>query len=240
MRSLRGSLFSFCGRPAFWAPALICAPSSSLSLRYSTPFAHRLASSLSLLSSSRTAFLASPTAYVAFQHLNPQPNALLLEYDARFDVLPGKGFIKWDLFDPERLPESLKGTVELAVVDPPYLNEVRPRRPMFYPQRIALLTFLSFRDVLYLQETNQLVAKSLAFLLHPTKARLLLLTSTSVSFDALRSIYGTLPQLGPLREVTSEEAKVKHDGGRIQNPFGMWASWEGGEGFMGPEQEGRE
>lgn len=94
--------------------------------RYSTAFAHRLADSLAHLRSPRLAFLASPTAYVAFQHLHPQSNTLLLEYDARFDVLPGSGFVKWDLFDPDRLPESARGTVELAVVDPPYLNEVRP------------------------------------------------------------------------------------------------------------------
>jgi hypothetical protein len=91
-----------------------------------------------------------------------------------------------------------------------------------------------------MQETNTLVAKSLAFLLNPTSARLLLLTSTSVPFAALRDIYGKLPQLGPLREVTSKEAKVEHDGGRIQNPFGMWASWDGGEAFMSDSQAGRQ
>lgn len=87
-----------------------------------------------------------------------------------------------------------------------------------------------------MQETNALVAKSLAFLLHPTSARLLLLTSTSVPFPALKRTYGALGQLGPLREVVSPLAKVEHDGGRIQNPFGMWASWEGGEAFMGEHE----
>jgi len=52
-------------------------------------------------------------------------NAKLLEYDQRFAVLSPKQYIPFDLDEPDDFPESLRGSVELAVVDPPFLNEVR-------------------------------------------------------------------------------------------------------------------
>lgn len=93
----------------------------------------------------RVAFLCSPTGYVAFQSHPTLPaltRTLLFEYDARFNVLPvvGRtsesraagtgpgvqegGFVKYDLHDPMRFPKELEGTVDVAVVDVPYLNEV--------------------------------------------------------------------------------------------------------------------
>ncbi|CDZ96375.1 Uncharacterized conserved protein [Phaffia rhodozyma] len=195
---------------------------------YSTPFANRLASSLHALCtpSTRVAFLSSPTGYVAFQSQpSPLKRTLLFEYDDRFEILPvvgrtrkerrerkesgrdtqgiGKdegGFVKYDLYEPLKWGEGLRGTVDLAVIDPPYLNE----------------------------KTNGLVAQTLRALLAPN-AKLLILTSTSVSFEILQKCYD-LPQLGRLRRC--EHAKVVHEGGRIQNPFGMWATWEGSENFM--------
>jgi hypothetical protein len=52
---------------------------------------------------------------------------LLLEYDQRFAVaaasLGGGHFIHYDL-EQDNIPDTIKGTVELAIVDPPFLNEV--------------------------------------------------------------------------------------------------------------------
>lgn len=128
--------------------------------RYSTKFAYTLARALRDLcpsTSTRVAFISSPTAYVAFQSLSsssfahPSEVALertvLFEYDDRFAALPvtGRtppsedaepgpveprnaergGFQKYDLYDPENFDERLRGTVDIAVIDPPYLNEVR-------------------------------------------------------------------------------------------------------------------
>jgi hypothetical protein len=125
--------------------------------------------------------------------------------------------------------------VDLAVIDPPYLNEVSyphlytliwiPRAKAKLPLRP--FSFLSFPS----QKTNALVAQTLSLLLNPTSAKLLILTSTSVPFEVLKRVYD-LPMLGPIRRC--EGAEVEHDGGRIQNPFGMYASWEGGEKFMDP------
>jgi hypothetical protein len=103
--------------------------------RYSTPFADHFARSIRSICtpSTRVAFVCSPTCYVAFQGL-PQPlsRTLLFEYDDRFAVLPvttgngeeRRGFIQYDLYEPERIPKDLEGSVDVVVVDPPYLNEV--------------------------------------------------------------------------------------------------------------------
>ena len=68
--------------------------------------------------------MCCPTAFVAFQHMKRLDNAMLLEYDQRFAILSPKQFIPYDLDEPDIFPESLKASVEIAVVDPPFLNEV--------------------------------------------------------------------------------------------------------------------
>jgi hypothetical protein len=94
--------------------------------RYTETFANRLAETLHSLcdSTTKVVFMCCPTAFVAFQHKKRLDNAMLLEYDQRFAVLSPKQFIPYDLDEPDVFPESLKGSVELAVVDPPFLNEV--------------------------------------------------------------------------------------------------------------------
>lgn len=73
---------------------------------------------------SRVAFVCSPTAFVAFQHTNPLKHTKLLEFDRRFSILAGRSFVPYDIDEPENVPETLIGKVDLAVVDPPFLNEV--------------------------------------------------------------------------------------------------------------------
>ena len=48
-----------------------------------------------------------------------------MEYDRRFELVAGRRFIRYDLDEPDAFPEELRGSLEVAVVDPPFLNEVR-------------------------------------------------------------------------------------------------------------------
>ncbi|KAF9206599.1 hypothetical protein BGZ49_002164 [Haplosporangium sp. Z 27] len=70
--------------------------------------------------------ISSPTAYVKLMSMNPPNtnNLFLFEFDTRFDVY-GRQFIHYDYAKPQefRLSEELKGTVDMIVVDPPFLSE---------------------------------------------------------------------------------------------------------------------
>ncbi|GAA6009775.1 hypothetical protein JCM10207_004190 [Rhodosporidiobolus poonsookiae] len=141
--------------------------------------------------STRIAFLSCPTSYVAFQHQNPLKDAWLFEYDSRFRLFAGDKFVHYDLEEPEKYPDELRGTVDIAIADPPFLNEV----------------------------TNQYFATTLRSLLKPG-GKLLLLTSTSV--EARPRVYNS-PPIGPLHETSFV---VEHAGGRLQNDFRTWTSWD--------------
>lgn len=99
-----------------------------ISDRYTTPFANKLAESIHQIchpdASTSVAFVCCPTAFVASQHLYPRKNTRLLEFDQRFSVLAPKLFVPYDLNEPDNFPDSLKCSVDIAIVDPPYLNEV--------------------------------------------------------------------------------------------------------------------
>ncbi|GAA6009170.1 hypothetical protein JCM11491_005779 [Sporobolomyces phaffii] len=101
--------------------------------------------------STRIAFLCCPTSYVAFQNENPLPDVWLLEYDGRFGLL-GDKFVHYDLEEPDKIPEALWGSVDIAIADPPFLNEI----------------------------TNKHLSAGLKKILKPD-GKLVLLTSTSVS-----------------------------------------------------------
>jgi hypothetical protein len=95
--------------------------------RYSTSFANRLANLIDELEPCPEAsigFISSPTAFVAFQHQHPRPNTRLLEVDKRFAVLAPSQYIPYDLNEPDNFPKGLRQSFDLAVVDPPFLNEV--------------------------------------------------------------------------------------------------------------------
>ncbi|KAG0368499.1 putative N6-adenine methyltransferase-domain-containing protein [Gamsiella multidivaricata] len=70
--------------------------------------------------------ISSPTAYVKLMSMNPPNtnNLFLFEYDTRFDVY-GRQFIHYDYSKPLefRLSEELKGSIDMIVVDPPFLSE---------------------------------------------------------------------------------------------------------------------
>lgn len=98
--------------------------------RYSTPFASLLSTFVySHLPSpaAKVAFICCPTGFVAFQHAYPERREAtrLMEFDRRFALLAGRGFVGYDLDEPQVFPDELKGSVEVAVVDPPFMNEVR-------------------------------------------------------------------------------------------------------------------
>jgi hypothetical protein len=62
----------------------------------------------------KIAFLCSPTAYVAFQHHKHLEGAYCFEYDQRFESAFRQNFVHYDLHQPEKLPESLLGVVDIA------------------------------------------------------------------------------------------------------------------------------
>ncbi|KAJ3723861.1 putative N6-adenine methyltransferase-domain-containing protein [Lentinula raphanica] len=132
---------------------------------YTTPFANHLAICIHSLCdpSTVTAFVCCPTAFVAFQHLHPDDNARLLEFDRRFSVLSPKKFVPYDLNEPDIVPDSLKHAVDIAVVDPPYLNE----------------------------RTNKKLAQTLRQILRPN-GKLIIITSKSVE-SALHETYNEAP-----------------------------------------------
>ncbi|KAH9478288.1 EEF1A lysine methyltransferase 1 [Psilocybe cubensis] len=132
---------------------------------YSESFATNLASRLHALCTPNThiAFLCCPTAFVAFEHMKPLTNSKLLEYDQRFAVLSPKKFVPYDIDDADVFPEAMRGKVDIAVVDPPFLNEV----------------------------TNKKVVQTLKQLLHQ-RSKLIVLTSVSVE-DVLAKLYSEPP-----------------------------------------------
>lgn len=66
------------------------------------------------------------------------------------------------------------------------------------------------------------MVKTLRQILHPTRGKLVLLTSTSIE-PILHRLYDS-PPLGPLRKTDIE---VEH--GRLANDFACWASFDGAE-----------
>ncbi|GAA5942634.1 protein-lysine N-methyltransferase [Sporobolomyces koalae] len=120
---------------------------------YSAAFASQLCKFIYSFAtpSTRIAFLCCPTSYVAFQNQNPLPDVWLLEYDGRFGLL-GSKFVHYDLEEPDKIPATLFNSVDIAIADPPFLNEI----------------------------TNQHLSKGLQNILKPD-GKLILLTSTSVT-----------------------------------------------------------
>ncbi|CAK5278003.1 unnamed protein product [Mycena citricolor] len=92
---------------------------------YTTAFSMSFARLLHKMCTPETsiAFLCCPTAFVGFQHLKPHKNARVLEVDGRFAVLAGRHYVPYDMEEPTELPAYLDNSVEIAVVDPPFLNE---------------------------------------------------------------------------------------------------------------------
>ncbi|KAJ7447867.1 putative N6-adenine methyltransferase-domain-containing protein [Mycena galericulata] len=131
---------------------------------YTTPFAMRFARILHSLCTPTTsiAFLCCPTAFVAFQHIKPLKNARLLEVDGRFGVLTPQ-YVPYDMEEPTTLPAYLTESIDIAVVDPPFLNEY----------------------------TNAHVVKSLRQIMRPS-GKLIVLTSISVT-SVLEKLYDSPP-----------------------------------------------
>ncbi|KAG0308878.1 EEF1A lysine methyltransferase 1 [Dissophora globulifera] len=70
--------------------------------------------------------ISSPTVYVKLMSMDPPNtnNLFLLEYDSRFDVY-GRQYINYDYSKPREFPlsDELKESVDMIVVDPPFLSE---------------------------------------------------------------------------------------------------------------------
>ncbi|KAF4623401.1 hypothetical protein D9613_001465 [Agrocybe pediades] len=95
--------------------------------------------------------------------MKPLRNARLLEYDQRFSILSPRQFFPYDMNEPDVFPEELRKNVDIAVVDPPFLNE----------------------------DTHTKVLQTIRQILHP-KSKLVLLTSTSIE-DIILRLYDEPP-----------------------------------------------
>lgn len=98
----------------------------TISARYSDAFANRMSELLHSMCTAETkiAFMCSPTAFVAFQHMKQLRGAYLFEFDRRFGILAPKQYVPYDLDSPDDFPPRFKGYFDVVVADPPFLNEV--------------------------------------------------------------------------------------------------------------------
>ncbi|CAO1631239.1 unnamed protein product [Parajaminaea phylloscopi] len=201
---------------------------------YSTPFAYTLADliaqhlkemSAGLGRQATVAFVCSPTAFVAFQHRygvdtsaataaqegwKSGTDLWMLEIDERFKVAAKDGgFVKYDFNTPLKGLGEMRGCVDMVVIDPPFLNE----------------------------KTTKLVAETVRHILLPSRdssssstlargGSILLLTGDQIADFAAR----TYPLPGQ-PDLVRTQLDVQHDGGRLSNRFGAWASWPGAQQF---------
>ncbi|KAG5643001.1 hypothetical protein DXG03_001778 [Asterophora parasitica] len=122
----------------------------------------------------KIAFMCCPTAFVAFQHTNPLDGARLLEFDERFSILAPSKFVHYDMNEPDDFPEAFRGSFDIIVIDPPFLNEV----------------------------TNTNVIQTIRQIIKPKRGKLILLTSPSIE-KILHRLYNE-PPIGPLRLTSLE------------------------------------
>ncbi|WYZ43045.1 hypothetical protein EsH8_VI_000744 [Colletotrichum jinshuiense] len=78
--------------------------------------------------STTIAVVSTPSVFVAVRNLlnardpsQGRPKVVLLEHDTRFNVFPE--FVFYDFQYPFKLPVELKGTVDRAICDPPFLSD---------------------------------------------------------------------------------------------------------------------
>jgi hypothetical protein len=69
------------------------------------------------------ACLACPSAYKALRALGlpPYVRAWVFEVDTRFGVF-GEDFVHYDFNAPLRFPEALRGSMDVVIMDPPFIN----------------------------------------------------------------------------------------------------------------------
>ncbi|PWN50904.1 hypothetical protein IE53DRAFT_314879 [Violaceomyces palustris] len=185
---------------------------------YSTTFANRLSRCIreeleSLrreegIPNPKLGFLSCPTGYVSYLHLYPDSfrNVHLFEYDTRFSLLSGTNFTRYDLNRPLDFNDSqrFRGSFDLIVVDPPFLNEV----------------------------TNRSMGETVKFLLKqgtPTqttnRGKVILITGRSISeFACSVGVYDDLKPLTPF------PLHVQHASG-LANDFAIWGNWQGVDRF---------
>lgn len=87
--------------------------------------------------------------------------------------------------------------------------------------RLVLLDLVDI-DITSYQVTNAKVIRTLRQLLHPTRGKLILITSTSIE-EIINRLYDKQP-LGPLRKMA-----LNVEQGQLANDFACWGSWNGAE-----------
>lgn len=77
---------------------------------------------------SAIAVVSAPSVFVQLKKLlheatvSVNPKIYLLEYDTRFEVFRSE-FVQYDLQQPLRIPQALKGKFDRIICDPPFLSE---------------------------------------------------------------------------------------------------------------------
>ncbi|WFD30524.1 Protein-lysine N-methyltransferase efm5 [Malassezia sp. CBS 17886] len=174
---------------------------------YSAAFTERLAAGLHALLDefgphARIAFISCPTAYVGFQHkFNRDHDTYLFEIDDRFTVIAGDQFVKYDFNRSDDVPADLAGTMDVLVLDPPFLN---------------MDTNVAFSDTArYLvrrDEGGRVTGKTLLF------------TGQSIGDEAAPLYSEMATGADTPRALQRTALEVQHAGG-LANDFGAWGSW---------------
>lgn len=144
------------------------------------------------------------------QTADKEQTAWLFEVDHRFSKLAHDRFVHYDLYQSHALPDHLLGKIDIAVVDPPFLQKVS----IFLPDDHSSDNT---------QDAQEHVAQALERLQRRSEAgerpTLIVCTGTKMRPD-LQTIYGSLAS-GPLCQTT---CTVGHDGSRLQNDFGVFVA----------------
>ncbi|KAH9616310.1 hypothetical protein KSS87_015262 [Heliosperma pusillum] len=126
------------------------------------------------------ACIACPTLFAYLKKMYPDISAQLLEFDKRFQQ-HGSDFTFYDYNLPEELPQAMEHTYRIIVADPPYL--VRSEYKQLHSPLLQSLTLpidipfhWNFHATGLSEECLEKVAQTIAFLAHPEKVFVLLLT----------------------------------------------------------------
>lgn len=141
------------------------------------------------------ACISCPSTYKAMlaRGIPHTVEASILEYDRRFGEAFGAAYGFYDYTAPSDFPPHLRGCVDVAVIDPPFLQD----------------------------DCLSAYAATLSAMARPGGAPLrVVLCTGAVMLRSARSLLDVRPVRAPIR----------HEGGRLSNPFALYLSTWAGEG----------
>mmetsp|Transcript_23689 Transcript_23689/g.21052 ORF Transcript_23689/g.21052 Transcript_23689/m.21052 type:complete len:159 (+) Transcript_23689:52-528(+) len=69
------------------------------------------------------AFLSTPSIYFSLKDKEIKAKSKVFDFDEEFGKKDPSCFVKYDFNKVEEIPEELKGTFDMVVIDPPYITE---------------------------------------------------------------------------------------------------------------------